>query len=100
MLEDFKKIPAHQNFAAADRQIENAGVRHLIEQVLDFGGGHFAVVVVIQIAVDTPFIASVGHVQLNAQRDVQPERLSNHFRQSMGSWVHLMRSAGLSDRPF
>ncbi len=80
VLQNFEKVPPHQNFAAADRQIENAGIRHLGQQVLDLRGGHLAVIVVVEIAVNTPLVATIRKIQLHAQRNVHLERLSGHFR--------------------
>jgi hypothetical protein len=79
MFKDFKKIPAHQNFAAAQGQVENSGVGHLVEEVLDFRGVHFAVIVVIEIAMDAALVAAVGQVQLDTQGDIVFEGLGGHF---------------------
>src|SRR5579862_8067068 len=63
VLQNLEEISAHQNLAAADGEIENSGVGHLVEKVLDFHRGHLAVIVMVEIAVETPLIAAIGQVQ-------------------------------------
>jgi hypothetical protein len=45
-----KKSNAHEHFAAAEDQKEDPGLGQLIQHALDLGGGHFAMIVMIQIA--------------------------------------------------
>lgn len=70
-LQNFEKIFAQENLAAAQRQDKDSGVSHLFQQVLDFGGGHLAVVVVIEIAVHALLVAAVGEIELHAERNAQ-----------------------------
>ena len=77
MLEDFEKIFAQENLAAAQGQEEDAGVGDLIEQILDLGGGHLAMIVVIEIAVHAALVAAVGQIELRAERDVQLRALAD-----------------------
>ncbi len=79
ILQQLEEIAAQEHLAAAEHQKENSGRGELIEQVLDLGRGHFAVVVVVQVTVDTPLIAAVGDVHLDAQRDAHFERFRAHF---------------------
>src|SRR5208283_5764799 len=58
ILENLKAIPAHERLAATDAQEECAGVGKLAEDVLDLIGGHLALIVVIEIAVNALFIAA------------------------------------------
>ncbi len=81
VFQNFKKIPPHHNFAAADCQVEDAGLRHLVEQVLDFRSGHLAVIVVIQVTVDASFVAPICQVQMRTQWNIHVERLSGHFHE-------------------
>src|SRR6266481_6253950 len=80
MLQNLEEIAPHQYFAAADCEIEDPGICHLVEKVFDFGGAHLAVVVMIQIAMDTTLIAPIRQVQVHAQWNLQLKRLGNHFR--------------------
>jgi hypothetical protein len=52
----------------------------LIEKIFNFRGGHFTVIVVVEVTVNAPFIAPIRQIQLHAQRNVQFERLVGHFR--------------------
>src|SRR5437879_7660696 len=79
VFQDFKKILAQENLAAAESENENAGLGHLLEQVLDLGGGHLAVVVVIEIAVNALLVAAVGKIEVRAERHAQPLRPFPHL---------------------
>ena len=68
VLDDFEAVGANQRLAAADGQEEHAGCGELIENMLDFGGGHFAVAGVIEIAVFAALVAAIGDVEMDAQR--------------------------------
>src|SRR5271169_5961005 len=69
------------NLGRAEGENEDAGLGHLVEQVLDFCRGHLAVVVMIEIAMHAALIAAIGQVELNAERNVRLQRLSGHFLQ-------------------
>src|SRR6202008_123371 len=45
----------------------------------DFRRGHLAVIVVIEITMNAPFVASIGQVDLNAERNVKPQRLRGYL---------------------
>ena len=60
VFEQVEEILAQKNFAAAKGQDEDAGVGHLIEQVLDFRSGHLAMIVMIEIAVHAALVAAIG----------------------------------------
>src|SRR5206468_9333699 len=79
MLQQLEEVASQENLAAAEHQKEDSGRGKLIEQIFDLGRGHFAVVVVVEIAVDAPLIAAVSNVQLDAQGDAQFERSCAHF---------------------
>jgi hypothetical protein len=81
VFEKVEEILAEKNLAAAEREDEDAGIGHLVEQVLDLRGGHLAMVVVIEIAVHTALVAAVGQIELDAERDVQLQRLIRHLLQ-------------------
>src|SRR5208282_2327714 len=74
ILQNLEKILAHENLAAAQSQDENAGVGHLLEQVLDFDSGHLPVVVVIKVAVNALLVAAVGQIKLHTEGNAQPQR--------------------------
>ena len=80
VLQDLEKILAHHDLAAADGQKEDSGIRHLVEQGLDFRGGHLSVIVVVEVAMDAALVAAIGQIQLHAERNVQFEGLGGHFR--------------------
>src|SRR5208282_2949238 len=51
------------------------------QNIFDFGRGHLAVVVVIQIAVDATLVATVSDVQMHADRNAQAQGLLVHLCQ-------------------
>ena len=55
-----------QRLSAADRKEENACPGKLVEQCLDLGGVHFAIAVVLEIAMFAPFVTAVRHVKMHA----------------------------------
>ena len=59
-----------EDFAATEGEDKDASLGHLIEQMLDLGSRHLAVIIVIEIAVDAPLVAAIGQVELNTERDV------------------------------
>ena len=59
VFEKVEEILAQKNLAAAEREDEDAGLGHLVEEVLDLGGGHLAMVVMIEIAVHASFVAAI-----------------------------------------
>ena len=73
------KSPCAAGLAAAERQQEDAGRGHLPEQAAYLIEGHLALVVVVQVAMDAALVASVGQVEMHAQRDAQRDRLGIHF---------------------
>src|SRR5256885_14625443 len=79
VLQDLEEIPAHHDFAAADGEIEDSRVRHLVEKFLDFRGSHLSVIIVVEIAMDTSLVAAISQVQLHAERNVQLEGLGGHL---------------------
>src|ERR1700733_10018196 len=47
--------------------------------MFDFDGGHLAVVIVVEVAVDAVLVAAVGEIKLHAERNAQPQRPVAHF---------------------
>src|ERR1039458_7232189 len=47
--------------------------------MLDFGGGHLTVIIVIEVAVNALFVAAVGEIELYAEGNAQPQRPVAHF---------------------
>src|SRR5215475_12817004 len=43
--------------------------------MFDLGGGHLAVVVMVQIAVDAAFVAAIGNIELNSHRNIEAQGL-------------------------
>ena len=56
-------------FTTADGEEEDAGGRELVERGFDFGGGHFAVAVVVEIAMFAALVAAIGDVEVDGERD-------------------------------
>ena len=79
VLENLKEVAAHENFAAAEGEEENAGLGQLIEHVFDFGGGHLAVIVVIEITMHAALVAAIRDVQMHGEGHAQIERLLAHL---------------------
>ena len=69
VLDDFENVRTYQWFAAADGEKEDACGCELIESGFDFGGGHFAVAVVLEIAVFAALVAAIGDVEMDGERD-------------------------------
>src|ERR1700731_1112456 len=90
VFHDVEEIAAHEDFTTTERQEENSGIGKLIEDVFDFGRGHLAVIVVIEVAVDAAFVAPISNVQMHAERNAEAERLLIHLRQK----AHRATAAG------
>jgi hypothetical protein len=71
VFDNLKEVAAHKNFAAAERDKENACLGQLIEGVLDFGGGHLAVIVVIEITMHAALVAAIGDVHVHGDGHAQ-----------------------------
>jgi len=69
VFEDVEEVHAHEDFAAAQGEKEDSRIGKLVEQIANLGGRHFAVVVVIKVAMDAAFVAAIGDVELHAQRN-------------------------------
>src|SRR5579884_3010012 len=79
VLQDCEKVATHQHLAPAESQEENTSIGDLIEHVADLGGGHFAMIVVIEITVNTAFVTTIGHIKLDTERHSQFERPRVHL---------------------
>src|SRR5579871_1738792 len=86
ILEDLEEVFSQKDFAAAEGQNEDSGVCQFIQQMLDLYCRHLTMVVMIEIAMHTAFIATIRKVELHAERDVQRESL---FGQLMEQAHHL-----------
>ncbi len=78
-LHDFKKVAAHQNFTAAEREKEDAGIGELFEHIDDFRRRHLAMIVVIEVAMHAALIAAVGDIEVNADGQTQVQRFLIHL---------------------
>jgi hypothetical protein len=81
ILHEFEEVPPHKHFAAAEGEEEHAGFRQLIQNAFDFGGGHLAFVVVIEITMHAALVAAIGDVDVNAERNTERHRLFVHFHE-------------------
>jgi hypothetical protein len=74
ILDDLKKIAAHEDFAATESQEENAGLGQLIKHPFDFERGHLAVVIVIEVAVHAALVTAISDVHVDGERDAEIRR--------------------------
>ena len=65
-----------------------------VEQILDLGERHLAVIVVIEVAVHAPLVAAVGQVELRAERDAKAQRPGTHFPHQRAHVVMAIASSG------
>src|SRR5580692_3496730 len=72
---DRKYILAQHRLAAADSQQKYTRIGHLYEQAFDFVVAQFALIVVIEVAMDASLVATPGDVEMNAERDTELDRL-------------------------
>lgn len=79
ILHEFEEVPPHKHFAAAEGEEEHARIGQLIEDVLDFGGAHLALVVVVEITMHAALVAAVGNIDVSAERNAECHRLFVHF---------------------
>src|SRR5271165_5350154 len=79
VLEKLEEILAQEDLAPAEGEDEDASLRHLVEQMLDFRRSHLAVIVVVEIAVNAALVTPVSQVNLHGQRDTQGHRLLGHL---------------------
>src|ERR1019366_5306784 len=91
MLQDLKEVPADEDFPAAQGQNEDARRGHLHKQILDLGRGHFAVIVMIQIAMDAALVTAISQVQVSVQRNAMLQRRSAHLGQQGTHGVSSLR---------
>src|SRR5260370_32532966 len=71
LFKNSKKARPHNHSPATEGKEKSACLRQLIQHVFDLGGAHFAVIVVIQIAVNATFVATVSYVQMDGERNSQ-----------------------------
>ena len=91
VLEQFEKITAHQDLAAAEGQEKCSRVREFFQHTLNLARGHLPVIVMVQIAVNTALIAAVRDVEMDGHRHAQFQRPFAHLLHqahaaSVGSW--------------
>ena len=71
VFDNLKEVAAQEDFAAAESEKKNACLGQLIEHVLDFGGRHLAVVVVIEITMHAALIAAIRDIHVHGEGDAQ-----------------------------
>src|SRR5580692_12916628 len=67
ILQNLKEILAQQDFATTQSEEKDSCTGKLFEEILDLHRGHLAVIFVIEVAVNAPFIAAVRNVKVNAE---------------------------------
>src|SRR5439155_14533006 len=85
----FFQIPAQKNFAAAECQKKRSGLCELFQRVDAFRCGEFAVIFVIEIAMNAAFVAAVRQIEMNAQRQALahgPRDQAVHQRRCRKLW--------------
>ena len=98
VFEDLKEIAAHQHFATTEREEECAGGGELIEHAGDLVEGHFAVIVMIEIAMNAALIAAIGDVELHAQRNVEAGPRGYSFPEASRSLGRPRKAFGHADK--
>src|SRR5215469_14140975 len=74
VFENLEEVFADKDFATTQRQDENAGVGHLVEQVFDLRRRHLSMVFMVEITMYTTFVASIREIELHAERDIPRQR--------------------------
>src|SRR5579863_6472547 len=89
VFDDREKVLAQKDLSAAEGQEHGPRVRHLIEQVAQFGQTQLGRVVVIEIAVDTSLVAAPGQIDMYAERNGHVHGATvQRFQKSHGlSWI-------------
>lgn len=80
-FEKVEEVLPQKNLTPAEREDEDAGLGHLVEQGLDLRRGHLVMVVMIEIAGHAAFVAAVGQIELDAERDAQLQSFIGHLLQ-------------------
>src|SRR5580700_5929274 len=76
-FQQLKKVCTQKDFAAAEGEKQCAGLRQLLQHILDFLRLHLAVIFMIQIAVDAPFVATVRKINVDAPGEMTLHRSAN-----------------------
>ena len=74
-LDNFETVAPHQRLAAAEREEKHAGVGKVAKEGANFHQGHFATVVVFEIAMFAALVATIGEIEMHAQGKAQAQRL-------------------------
>ena len=83
MFQNLEKVATHQNLAAAESEEKSPSLGQLLQNIFDLGGGHLAVIIVIQIAMNAAFVTAIRDVEMDPQGNSQFE----------GALVHLLHQA-------
>jgi len=83
-FEKVEEVLPQKNLTPAEREEEDDGLGHLLEQMLDLldlRRGHLAKVVMSEIAGHAALVAAVGQIELDAERDAQLQSFIGHLLQ-------------------
>ena len=83
-FEKVEEVFPQKNLTPAEREEEDDGLGHLLEQMLDLldlRRGHLAKVVMSEIAGHAALVAAVGQIELDAERDAQLQSFIGHLLQ-------------------
>src|SRR6266403_2488887 len=89
--QNFVKIRAQEDFAAAEGQKKSSRARQIIQHLQTLGGGQFPMIVVIQIAVHAALVTAVSQIKMHAERPVLLHRARDqtiHYRGGDWRWSH------------
>src|SRR5260370_23212495 len=75
---------SNQDLAAAQGEKKDAGRSKFVKELLDFTGGHLAMIVMFKVAVNTALIATIRKVELGAERNPEFECLGAHLLHQRG----------------
>src|ERR1035441_10932000 len=79
VFDKLKEVAAQEDLAAAESEKENACLGQLIEHVLDLGGRHLAVVVVIEITMHAALVATIRNIHVHGEGHAQVKCLLAYF---------------------
>src|ERR1700752_3642371 len=96
VLENLEEVFAQKNLAAAQSQNKDTGVRHLVEQMFDLRRRHLAMIFMVEITMNTPFVAAIGQIELHAERGIPCQRLLSHLLEQSAHFES-PRTIGSSD---
>src|ERR1700720_1772009 len=75
ILDKLEKGAAHETLAAAEGEEEDSGLGELVEDAFNFAGGHFAVIVVIEITMHATLVTAISDIHVYGEGNAQVKGL-------------------------